>query len=51
MPNVDTTREIVDMISAPRSYEANVTALYASKSGYESFGGSGGRTVRKDVQI
>ena len=32
MPNVDTTREIVDMISATRSYEANVTAFNASKN-------------------
>ncbi|MCG7407500.1 flagellar basal body rod protein FlgC [Paenibacillus sp. ACRRX] len=32
MPNVDMAREMVDMISATRSYEANVTALNASKS-------------------
>lgn len=32
MPNVDITKEMVDMISASRSYEANVTALNASKS-------------------
>jgi flagellar basal-body rod protein FlgC len=32
MPNVDTVREIVDMISATRSYEANVTAFNASKN-------------------
>ncbi|WP_138493983.1 flagellar basal body rod protein FlgC [Paenibacillus pinistramenti] len=32
MPNVDTVKEMVDMISASRSYEANVTALNASKS-------------------
>lgn len=31
MPDVDITREIVDMISATRSYEANVTALNAFK--------------------
>jgi flagellar basal-body rod protein FlgC len=32
MPNVDMMKEMVDMISASRSYEANVTALNASKS-------------------
>lgn len=32
MPNVDTLRETVDLISATRSYEANVTAFNASKS-------------------
>ncbi len=32
MPNVDTLKEMVDMISASRSYEANVTALNATKS-------------------
>jgi len=32
MPNVDILREMVDMISASRSYEANVTALNASKA-------------------
>lgn len=32
MPNVDIAKEMVDMISATRSYEANVTALNASKS-------------------
>ncbi|MGD8191009.1 flagellar basal body rod protein FlgC [Brevibacillus ginsengisoli] len=31
-PNVDPMREMVDMISASRSYEANVTVLNASKS-------------------
>ena len=31
-PNVDIMKEMVDMISASRSYEANVTALNASKS-------------------
>ena len=31
MPNVDITQEMVDMISAYRSYEANVTALNAYK--------------------
>lgn len=30
-PNVDVTTEMVDMISASRSYEANVTAINASK--------------------
>lgn len=32
MPNVDITKEMVDMLSAARSYEANVTMLNASKS-------------------
>ncbi len=32
MPNVDIMKEMVDMISASRSYEANVTALNASKN-------------------
>lgn len=32
MPNVDLLKEMVDMISATRSYEANVTALNATKS-------------------
>ncbi|GIP33062.1 flagellar basal body rod protein FlgC [Paenibacillus sp. J2TS4] len=32
MPNVDLAKEFIDMISATRSYEANVTALNASKS-------------------
>lgn len=32
MPNVDVMKEMVDMISASRSYEANVTALNATKS-------------------
>ncbi|MDO3410706.1 flagellar basal body rod protein FlgC [Saccharibacillus sp. CPCC 101409] len=32
MPNVDIAKEMVDMISATRSYEANVTALNATKS-------------------
>ncbi|TBL77723.1 flagellar basal body rod protein FlgC [Paenibacillus thalictri] len=32
MPNVDVLKEMVDMMSASRSYEANVTALNASKS-------------------
>ncbi|WP_128894246.1 flagellar basal body rod protein FlgC [Longirhabdus pacifica] len=31
MPNVDIAKEMVDMISATRSYEANVTALNATK--------------------
>ena len=34
MPNVDILKEMVDMISATRSYEANVTALNASKAMY-----------------
>jgi flagellar basal-body rod protein FlgC len=32
LPNVDVAKEMVDMISASRSYEANITALNASKS-------------------
>ncbi|MGM0880884.1 MAG: flagellar basal body rod protein FlgC [Bacillota bacterium] len=32
MPNVDVMKEMVDMIAATRSYEANVTALNATKS-------------------
>jgi len=32
MPNVDVTKEMVDMLSASRSYEANVTMLNASKA-------------------
>lgn len=32
LPNVDLVKETVDMMSATRSYEANVTALNASKS-------------------
>ncbi|MFD2371291.1 flagellar basal body rod protein FlgC [Brevibacillus sp. GCM10020057] len=32
MPNVDVMKEMVDMISASRSYEANVTVLNATKS-------------------
>jgi flagellar basal-body rod protein FlgC len=31
MPNVDVVTEMVDMISATRGYEANVTAINASK--------------------
>lgn len=31
MPNVDITQEMVDMVSAYRSYEANVTAFNAYK--------------------
>jgi flagellar basal-body rod protein FlgC len=31
MPNVDTVSEMVDLISASRSYEANVTAMAAAK--------------------
>jgi len=31
-PNVDIAEEIIDMMSATRSYEANVTALNATKS-------------------
>lgn len=32
MPNVDPLKEMVDMMTATRSYEANVTALNASKA-------------------
>lgn len=32
MPNVDTVKEMVDLISAQRSYDANITAMNASKS-------------------
>lgn len=32
MPNVDPLREMVDLISATRSYEANVTVFNASKN-------------------
>jgi flagellar basal-body rod protein FlgC len=32
LPNVDIMKEMVDMMSATRSYEANVTALNASKN-------------------
>ncbi len=31
-PNVDPIKEMVDLMSATRSYEANVTALNASKN-------------------
>ena len=31
MPNVDIAREYIDMISATRSYEANLTVLNATK--------------------
>jgi flagellar basal-body rod protein FlgC len=32
MPNVNIVNEMVDMLSASRAYEANVTALNAAKS-------------------
>lgn len=32
MPNVNIVEEMVDMISATRAYEANITAMNASKS-------------------
>ena len=32
MPNVNVVNEMVDMISATRSYEANVTAINAAKT-------------------
>jgi flagellar basal-body rod protein FlgC len=31
MPNVDTVTEMVDLISAQRAYEANVTAMQSAK--------------------
>lgn len=36
LPNVDTVTEMVDLISASRSYEANVTAMNAFKSMVQS---------------
>ena len=35
MPNVDVATEMVDMVSASRAYEANVTAFDASKQMYQ----------------
>ena len=32
LPNVDEVKEMIDMMSATRSYEANVTALNATKN-------------------
>lgn len=32
MPNVNTIKEMVDLISAQRSYDANITVMNASKS-------------------
>jgi flagellar basal-body rod protein FlgC len=32
MPNVDSVSEMVDLISASRAYEANVTAMQAAKT-------------------
>jgi len=32
MPNVDVVTEMVNMISATRAYEANVTAMNTTKS-------------------
>jgi flagellar basal-body rod protein FlgC len=32
MPNIDTTEEMIDMLSATRAYEANLTVMDASKS-------------------
>ncbi|MCF6460552.1 flagellar basal body rod protein FlgC [Clostridium sp. Cult3] len=32
LPNVDMVKEMVDMIDAQRAYEANITAMNASKS-------------------
>lgn len=32
MPNVDTTKELIDMMSASRSYEANIQAFNATKN-------------------
>lgn len=34
LPNVDLLKEMVDMLSATRSYEANVTAFNATKNMY-----------------
>jgi flagellar basal-body rod protein FlgC len=34
MPNVDTVTEMVDLISAQRAYEANVTAMQTAKQLY-----------------
>lgn len=34
LPNVDPLKEMIDLISSTRSYEANVTVLNASKSMY-----------------
>jgi flagellar basal-body rod protein FlgC len=31
MPNVDSVTEMVDLISASRAYEANVTAMQTAK--------------------
>ena len=31
MPNVNVVREMVDLVSATRAYEANITALNAAK--------------------
>ncbi|SJZ64015.1 flagellar basal body rod protein FlgC [Selenihalanaerobacter shriftii] len=36
MPNIDIASEMVNMISASRAYEANVTALNASKKMFKS---------------
>ena len=36
MPNVSVVKEMVDMISASRSYEANVAAINASKGMFQS---------------
>ena len=35
MPNVDVLKEMVDMISSTRAYEANVTAVNAEKGMYQ----------------
>ena len=32
LPNVDLAREMVDMMSATRSYEANITVLNSTKT-------------------
>ena len=32
LPNVETVKEMVDMIDAQRAYEANITAMNANKS-------------------
>lgn len=43
MPNVNVVHEMVDMISASRAYEANVTMVNASKSMFRSALGISGR--------
>jgi flagellar basal-body rod protein FlgC len=35
MPNVDTTEEMIEMLSATRAYEANATVMDATKSMFQ----------------